>query len=109
MDVLEVRPEDVADYIGVDLRDANRFMVIDLVDTAVDLINAYVGARIPAVPSSVLTLATKQLCSELYARRNAPSGIAQWTPDGQPVRLARDPMTSVKPLLQPYRSLGRVG
>jgi len=42
-----------------------------------------------------------QVGSELFHRRNAPSGIAQFSSlDGtSPVRVAKDPMTSVYPLL----------
>ena len=60
-------------------------------------------------PDLVVDLAVKTLASELFARRNSPGGIAQWGPDGQPVRLARDPRVSVRALLAPYRGLGVVG
>lgn len=41
--------------------------------------------------------------SELYHRRNAPNGIAQFaTPDAAPVRVARDPLVGVYPILRPW-------
>lgn len=81
-----------------------------ILSTAQDMVDGYLGTDgVTACPLSVYDTAVEQLGSELFARRNSPSGIAQWTPDGQPVRLARDPMTSVKPLLLPYRPLGTVG
>ena len=43
--------------------------------------------------------------SELYHRRSAPNGIAQFTSyDGSPMRIARDPMTPVYALLRRYIS-----
>ena len=74
------------------------------------LVADHLGPAAVTVPGVVLDLAVKQLGSELFARRNAgPGGVAQWGPDGQPVRLARDPLASVRPLLSPYRGLGTPG
>lgn len=82
----------------------------DLLEVAVDLVEGYLGtAGLALCPATVHDHAVIQLASELYARRNSPAGVAQWGPDGQAIRLARDAMLSVKPLLAPYRGLGVPG
>ncbi len=68
--------------------------------------NAHVGnyiGDIDTVPAEIHDQSILICASELYHRRSAPNGIAQFASmDGQPVRVARDPMTSVYPLLQRY-------
>ncbi len=77
---------------------------------AEELVTEYLGAAgAQTCPDRTRDLAVKVLASELYTRRNAPGGVYQWTGDGAPVRLARDVMVAVKPLLLPYRGLGAVG
>jgi hypothetical protein len=59
------------------------------------------------VPANILTRATLEVGSELYHRRSAPNGIAQFsTFDGTPIRVARDPMIGAYPLLNRYVGLG---
>jgi hypothetical protein len=55
-----------------------------------------------------VTRAILECGSELFYRRNAPSGITQFaTPDGQSaVRVARDPMVGAYPILAPYMAAG---
>jgi len=61
-------------------------------------------------PPRIREWAVKELASELFARRNSgPGGVAQWGPDGQPIRLARDPLNSVRAMLGAYKGLGSVG
>lgn len=73
---------------------------VQLVDEACE------GAR-TAVPASISDLAKLGVGSELFHRRQAPNGIAQFaTADGNPVRVARDPMVAAWPLLRPYVGLG---
>lgn len=57
---------------------------------------------------SIHDVAVLQLISELWIRRNSGGGIAAFA-DGVPVRLARDAMVSVAPLLAPDRGLGTPG
>lgn len=77
---------------------------------ATELVDRYLGTSgRAACPARTRDLAIRQLGSELWARRNSPGGVLQWGPDGQPVRLSRDVMISVRALLSPYRSLGTVG
>jgi hypothetical protein len=56
------------------------------------------------VPAEVLARAMIEVASELHHRRGAPSGI-QLDPTGQAsseLRLARDPLTPVYPMLRPW-------
>jgi len=91
--------EEVRNYVGASSSD-NQFITTCL-DTAVSLVEAYVG--ITEVPSNVLDVAYIQVASELYHRRNAPNGIAQFAAmDGSAMRVSRDPLTSTYPLLNRY-------
>lgn len=74
-------------------------------ERAVTLVNQFVGAA--TVPDEILSLACVHTGSELYARKDAPSGIQGWS-DGtmNPVRLARDPMSGAYPLLRRFVGWG---
>jgi uncharacterized protein YuzB (UPF0349 family) len=87
--------QDLLDYVGgtqSDLEFVGKCLV-----QAIMLVNAYCIRT--EVPEEVLDNAYLQVGSELFHRRNAPSGIAQFSSlDGtSPVRVAKDPMTSVWP------------
>jgi hypothetical protein len=93
-----VTDEQLLDYVGgtqSDLEFVGKCLV-----QAIMLVNAYC-IRTPLIPQEILDNAYLQVGSELFHRRNAPSGIAQFSSlDGtSPVRVAKDPMTSVYPLL----------
>lgn len=70
-------------------------------DTRVLLVTDRAGL----VPVTVLDRATREVCSDLFARRNAPNGIVNQQfagPDGPvsaPARLHRDPLVPAYPLL----------
>ena len=91
-------PDDLLDYVGGNQSD--RDFVSKCLAQAIMLVNAYC-IRTPEVPEEILDNAYLQVGSELFHRRNAPSGIAQFSSlDGtSPVRVAKDPMTSIYPLL----------
>ena len=62
------------------------------------------------ITNALRDLAVLTATTELWRRRNAPGGVASWSPDGvTPVRLSADFMKPVKPLLDPYRGVGGVG
>lgn len=62
----------------------------------------YVGV-ITAVPDEIHRQATLICSSELFHRRSAPNGVAQFASmDGTAIRVAKDPMGAVYPLLLPY-------
>ncbi len=68
-------------------------------------VNNYVGDA--EVPSHIHFQAELIAASELFHRRSAPNGIAQFASmDGQPVRVGRDPLAAVYPLLLPFCGYG---
>jgi hypothetical protein len=75
-------------------------------DEAVALVTKFVGTA--TVPATVLLRARIECGSELFHRRSAPNGIAQFATldGGQAVRVARDPMIAAYPLLTPYVGQG---
>jgi hypothetical protein len=76
------------------------------------MVSEHLGAHgRAACPVRIREWAVKELAGELFARRNSgPGGVVQWGGvDGQPIRLARDPLNSVRAMLGPYRGLGAVG
>lgn len=90
-------------YVG----DTDEAFLQDCVDQATVLVEGYLGSKLGKVHGPVLDLAIIQTGSELHARKNAPSGVAQFaTGSENPVRLARDPMTSTYPLLRRYVGWG---
>ena len=109
-----VPPEDweaLADYVGASDVEA------DFVEACWDLATALVlkelgedeieGEESAGVPQVAVDQATLLCGSELYHRKNAPNGIAQFTtPDGTPIRVARDPMVAARPILAPFLTGG---
>lgn len=72
---------------------------------ATSLVGKFVGTFV--VPEPVLKRAVKEVGAELFHRRAAKNGIAQFaTTDGAPVRVARDPMVAAYPILNRYVGLG---
>ena len=67
-----------------------------------NLVDNYIG-EVETVPEQIHDQAVLICASELFHRRSAPNGIAQFaTADGSPIRVGKDPMTAVYPLLLPY-------
>lgn len=96
---MAVTVEELREYIGASVSD-DEFLG-ECLTAAVALVEAYTGGV--DVPVAIEDLAYKQVASELFNRRNAPNGIAQFsTFDGSPIRVARDPMTSTYPLLNAW-------
>jgi hypothetical protein len=66
------------------------------------LVSTYIG-EVLTVPVSLRDQAILIASSELFHRRSAPNGVAQFASfDGAPIRVAKDPMNAVYPLLQRY-------
>lgn len=90
---------DLSAYVGANSGDDA--FVEDCWEEASALVSAFVGTA--EVPPVVLHRASLEVGSELFHRRQAPSGVAQFaTFDGAPVRVARDPLVGAYPLLRPY-------
>ena len=65
------------------------------------LVTRYIGTK--TVPAAIKDQATLIASSELFHRRSAPNGVAQFASfDGSPIRVAKDPLNAVYPLLMPY-------
>ena len=91
--------QELADYVGTD--DLSNFL-----HSCLDAANAHVGryiGDIDTVPNDIHEQAILICASELFHRRSAPNGVTQFASfDGSPVRVAKDPMNAVYPLLMPY-------
>jgi len=74
----------------------------ECLDAGLALVTRYVGS-VSTVPAALKDQATLIASSELFHRRSAPNGVAQFASfDGAPVRVAKDPLGAVYPLLLPY-------
>lgn len=86
--------EETGDFINSCLASANA------------LVDNYVG-DVASVPEDIKDQAVLIAASEIFHRRSAPNGIAQFASvDGQPIRMGKDPMTAVYPLLLPFVGYG---
>lgn len=96
--------DDLKAYVGAPESD-NAF-VNDCWSEATALVVNFVGTA--TVNADILQRAKIECGSELYHRRSAPNGIAQFATldGGSAVRVARDPMIAAYPLLVPYVGQG---
>lgn len=91
--------DDLKEYVGASTTDDA--YVQECWDTAQDLVLAYANSY--DVPVSVLERCFLEVGSELFHRRSAPMGIAQYASyDGTPLRIARDPLIGVYPIINKY-------
>lgn len=75
--------------------------IITCFDDATEIVNDYVGDKY--VPERKLALAIRRTGRDLYADRDAPQGVSQFSDTNEnPIRVNRDPLTSAKPLLRKY-------
>ena len=94
---------DLQAYIGTD--ETGDF-INSCLDSGEYLVDKYIGS-VATVPEDIHDQAVLICASELFHRRSAPNGIAQFASmDGSPVRVAKDPMGSVYPLLLPWVNYG---
>lgn len=85
-------------YVGTDETDFPQ----ECLTSGHSLVTRYIG-DVEGVPAHIHDQAVYIASSELYHRRSAPNGVAQFASmDGSPIRVAKDPMNSVYPLLMPY-------
>lgn len=91
--------QQLANYVGASNDDSS--YVEQCWTEAVTMVAQFVGAR--AVPEEIIIRSAIEVGSELYHRRNAPNGIAQFsTIDGSAIRVARDPMIGAYPILSRF-------
>lgn len=100
---MSVTVEEFREYVGTS---EDSSFVDECLASGVALVGNYVGEQ--EVPSVILDQAILLCSSELFHRRSAPNGIAQFASmDGSaPVRVAKDPMTAVYSLLLPFVKMG---
>jgi hypothetical protein len=99
---LTISVADLQAYIGTD--ETGEF-ISSCLHAGHDLVDRYQGTA--TVPDQIHVQSVLITASELFHRRSTPQGIAQFaSADGQPVRVARDPMIAVYPLLLPYVGFG---
>lgn len=100
----ELTWEDLKNYVG-STKAADESFVNQCYQEALSLIGAFVGNSV--IPQPILDRAALEVGSELYHRRNAPNGLAQYEGfDGTPVRIARDPMVAAYPILARFMVIG---
>lgn len=106
------QPDDLAAYVGASIDEylndtldtANAMVVTVLADhsllTDPDGNGQY---ELTGIPDQIAQRAVLEVGSELYHRKNAPNGVAQFaTLDSPAVKIARDPMVAARPILAPY-------
>ena len=99
---LTISLEDFQAYVGTD--ETGDF-INSCLTAGHELVDKY--QRSTTVPNQVHVQAVLMTASEIFHRRSAPNGIAQFASmDGSPVRVARDPMTPAYALLLPYVGYG---
>lgn len=75
--------------------------IAELIDAAIQMIQAYVGSS--EIPDRIAHRAVLEVARELNTRALNPGGVFSAFADaGSPVRLARDPLRAVYPMLAPY-------
>ncbi len=95
--------DNLAKYVGTPVAGPDDVFVKACWDEAELLVAKYVGTL--TVPAAIILRAKLECGSELFHRRSAPNGISQFAGfDGAPMRVARDPMGSARPLIDPYRT-----
>ena len=95
---------DLKEYVGATSADDD--FVAACWDEAHALVDKFVGTA--TVNAKVLKRAKIECGSELFHRRSAPNGIAQFATldGGTSQRVARDPMIAAYPILVPWVGLG---
>jgi hypothetical protein len=94
---MAVTVEQFRSYVGT--KEVSTF-VDGCVASANQFISKFVGSA--RVPSDVLDQAVLSCASELFHRRQAPNGVAQFADLGTTVRIAKDPMTAAYQMLLPF-------
>lgn len=96
--------DDLKAYVGAPASDDA--FVADCWTEASALVAKFVGTA--TVNADILNRAKIECGSELYHRRSAPNGVAQFATldGGSAVRVARDPMIAAYPILVPYVGQG---
>jgi hypothetical protein len=95
---MSVTVEQLQTYVGT--KETGTF-----IDGCLSSANIMVANKIGAkpVPTSVIDQCVLTVASELFHRRSAPNGVAQFADiGGNAVRVSRDPLTSIHHILLPF-------
>lgn len=98
---MAVTVEQFRAYVGT--KEVSSFVDACL-SSAKQMVNKFVGAS--NVPDDVLDSAVLSCASELFHRRSAPNGVAQFADLGTAVRIAKDPMNAAREMLLPFTGPG---
>lgn len=86
-----------------DMNDERRQALERLLKTSAEMLTKYAGPTWDAIPTTVQDHALTTVARELETREKSPGGVfAAFGEHDGAIRLARDPMTLVYPLLRPY-------
>ena len=100
---MAVTLEEFKDYVGT--KDSTGFPQ-ECLTSGEALITRLIGEA-ENVPTAIRDQAVLIASSELFHRRSAPNGISQFADaTGNPVRVGRDPLSAVYPLVLPYIQFG---
>jgi hypothetical protein len=98
---MAVTVEQFRAYVGT--KEVSSF-VDSCLASAGQMVAKFVGAS--NVPDAVLDSAVLSCASELFHRRSAPNGVAQFADLGTTVRIAKDPMNAAREMLLPFTGPG---
>jgi hypothetical protein len=98
---MAVTMEEFRAYIGT--KEVSSF-VDSCLASANQMVARFVGTA--NVPVDVLDSAVLSCGSELFHRRSAPNGVAQFADLGTTVRIAKDPMNAAREMLLPFTGPG---
>jgi hypothetical protein len=98
---MSVTVEQFRAYVGT--KEVSSF-VDSCLSSATQMVAKFVGAS--NVPDAVLDSAVLSCASELFHRRSAPNGVAQFADLGTAVRIAKDPMNAAREMLLPFTGPG---
>ncbi|MGV4289225.1 hypothetical protein K5713_04275 [Trueperella pyogenes] len=86
-----------------DMSEERRQALTNLVHTSAEMLTHYAGPQWDLIPTTVQNQALTTVARELETREKSPGGVfAAFGEHDGAIRLARDPMTLVYPLLRPY-------
>lgn len=82
--------------------------VIDAATVALELVSGKLTpAKSVSIPDAIGSLAVVECGAAIYYRRTARNGIVSYDgADVQPMRIAKDPLSTVYTILSPYMSPG---
>lgn len=101
--MVAVTLQEFKDYVGT--KDASDFPQLCL-DAGNALVTRLIGEA-ENVPDDIHKQAILIASSEMFHRRSAPNGISQFADaSGQAVRVGKDPLSAVYPLVLPFIGYG---